>query len=306
MNRKITYSIAPQAANLTIGEFLQSEGYSRHVITHLKKTEEGILLNGVWAYTSQKLQENDQLVIKLIEETSSESILPVKMNLSILYEDEDILIIDKPANLSIHPSQNHFNDTLANALAYYFKEKNEPFIYRCVNRLDRDTSGLVLLAKNKLSSCILSDQVANREISRTYLAVVEGKTESTGRIDAPIGRKSGSTIERRVDFEYGDHAVTHYKRLFYENGYSLLEVHLETGRTHQIRIHMSYIGHPLPGDYLYNPNYDRINRQALHSYSLTFLHPITKEQLTFTAPLPEDITAIFNKAEIPLLKTDTP
>ena len=200
-------------------------------------------------------------------------------------------MVNKDAGVPIHPSQGNFYHTLANGLAYYFKEKGEPFIYRAINRLDRDTTGLLVLAKNPLSACILSDMVQKREIRRRYLAIVQGTLPLEGTIDAPIARADGSTIERCVNRIKGEEARTHYKRLYYDpvTGHSLAGLCLETGRTHQIRVHLKSIGHPLPGDFLYHPDYRYIRRQALHSYRLDFLHPIKKEPLSFKAPLPEDM-----------------
>lgn len=288
MNRSLTYQVTAAAEGKKVGEFLRTQGCSRQVVTDLKKTENGILLNHEWVYVNTLLKTGDILTIQLEETVSSENIVPVEMELDIVYEDQDIIVVNKPSDLPIHPSQRHYEDTLANGLAYYYKEKNEFFTFRCVNRLDRDTSGLVLLAKNRLSSCILSAQILERRISRTYFAIVEGKIADSGIIDVPIGRRPGSTIERIVDFENGERAVTHFWRKGYEDGYSLAEVHLETGRTHQIRVHMKHIGHPLPGDFLYNPDYSKISRQPLHSFQLSFCHPITKEDMLFTAPLPDD------------------
>jgi len=222
----------------------------------------------------------------------------MNLDFSIVYEDDDIIVVDKPANTPIHPSQNNFDNSLANGLAYYYKEKGIPFVFRCMNRLDRDTTGLVLLAKNMFSSCVLSDMVKNRDIHREYLAVVEGKLDSSGTIDAPIARKEGSVIERCIDFANGQKAVTHYRLLEHKDGYSLASIVLETGRTHQIRVHMKHIGHPLPGDFIYNPNYDHITRQALHSYKLEFVHPITKKAMEFTAPLPQDMKSLFPEIKL--------
>ena len=144
-----------------------------------------------------------------------------------------------------------------------------------------------------LSSAILSTAAARREISREYIAIASGKTPESGTIDAPIGRVAGSTIERQIDFENGERAITHYRRLAYHDGLSLLSLHLETGRTHQIRVHLKSIGHPLIGDFLYNPTDTTIKRQALHSYRLTFSHPITGESFVLTAPLPDDMHCLF-------------
>lgn len=286
MNRVLTYEITAEQAGTKIGDFLRSAGYSRHVIIHLKKTENGILLNGEWAYVGQFLKEGDHLEIRIIESESSEQIVPAELPLDIIYEDEDLLIINKPADMPIHPSINNYDNTLANALMWYYQQKGETFVYRCINRLDRDTTGLLIVAKNMLSGGILSDMSKKREIHREYLAIAEGEVPQEGVIDAPIARKEESVIERCVDFEKGDRAVTHYWRLDYRNGYSLVRLKLETGRTHQIRVHMKYIGYPLTGDYLYNPDYRILDHQALHSWKLAFRHPVTGAQMQFKADPP--------------------
>lgn len=286
MNRVLIYEITAEQAGTKIGDFLRRAGYSRHVIIHLKKTENGILLNGEWAYVGQFLKEGDHLEIRIIESESSEQIVPAELPLDIVYEDEDLLIINKPADMPIHPSINNYDNTLANALMWYYQQKGETFVYRCINRLDRDTTGLLIVAKNMLSGGILSDMSKKREIHREYLAIAEGEVPQEGVIDAPIARKEESVIERCVDFEKGDRAVTHYWRLDYRNGYSLVRLKLETGRTHQIRVHMKYIGYPLTGDYLYNPDYRILDHQALHSWKLAFRHPVTGAQMQFKADPP--------------------
>ena len=293
MIRQFTYRIEPEYDSLTIREYLSLKGYPNAVFVQLKKTPESVLLNGIWAYMRTKLSAGDELFIRLEESTSSAHILPVSMPLSICYEDEDILAVNKPAQMPVHPSLNHYDHTLANAVCGYYNDQEIPYTFRCVNRLDRDTTGLTLIAKHMLSSAILSTAAARREISREYIAIASGKTPESGTIDAPIGRVAGSTIERQIDFENGERAITHYRRLAYHDGLSLLSLHLETGRTHQIRVHLKSIGHPLIGDFLYNPTDTTIKRQALHSYRLTFSHPITRESFVLTAPLPDDMHCLF-------------
>ena len=295
MNRTLTYTITASDTATKIEHFLRNKGYSRQLLISLKQEQDSVLVNDKPRYMNERLADGDLLTIHIRENESSEKIEPVSLPLDILYEDEDLLVINKPAGMPIHPSINNYGNTLANALAYYFESQNKPFIFRCTNRLDRDTSGVTIIAKNQLSSGILSTMVMNHDVSREYLAIVKGTDlPDYGTIDAPIGRMPGSIIERRIDFEHGEHAVTHYRVLERKNGHSLVSLKLETGRTHQIRIHMKYLGYPLIGDYLYNPDMEHIKRQALHSYRMTFIHPITGTPMDICAALPNDMKRLFN------------
>lgn len=312
MERILNWIITAEQEGMTIDQFLRSRGCSHHVLTHLKRTEHGILCNDVWAYTSQKLKTGDEVTIRLIESESSEQILPVPLPLDIVYEDEDLLIINKSSDMPIHPSINNYENTLANAVMYHYQQQNIPFVYRCINRLDRDTSGLLIIAKHMFSGAVLSQMSARREIHREYLTIVEGTLPESGTISAPIARQEDSAIMRCVDETRGEAAVTHYQRISVfspasaqaestdstvsaapPSNLSLARVHLETGRTHQIRVHMKHIGHPLIGDFLYNPSsMNLIGRQALHSHRLTFTHPITGKQMDFFSDLPADMQAL--------------
>lgn len=294
MQRIITYTISPKDSGISILSFLRNNGFSKHILTTMKRADHAILLNGQPTFAKTALREQDVLCILVPEETGSEeSILPVKMSLDILYEDEDILVLNKPADMPVHPSAGNYENTLANGVAWYYRQQGETFVYRCINRLDRDTTGVLVLAKNLLSGALLSTQMKQRRIHRTYLALTDGIPPEKGTVCAPIARVNDSVITREVNFERSEPAVTHYERLAVSNGYALVELHLETGRTHQIRVHMNYIGCPLPGDFLYHPVFDRIGRQALHSFQLEFEHPITKEPLRFLAPVPEDFRKAF-------------
>lgn len=320
MRRTFTYPITAANDGMTVEEFLLCRGYSRRLIIDLKKSPDYLTLNGVHVYVTRRLKIGDMLNVLLPEDTASPGVVPTPMSLDILYEDEDLIVLNKAANLPIHPSQGNFSNTLANGMAWYFAEKGEPFVYRVINRLDRDTTGLLILAKHALSACILSNMVQKRQIHRTYLAAVSGdirdvltaggthKPQTTAigdirdvlitangddcaTIDAPIARVDGSTIERQVDFERGEQARTHLRLIAYNETLdaSLLELKLETGRTHQIRVHLKYAGHPLFGDFLYHPDYRFIRRQSLHSWKLEFRHPITGRKMAFTAPVPDDM-----------------
>lgn len=293
MDRILTYTITPQEDGMQVLEFLRSKGFSRHILTSMKPDKEALLVNGMRIGGRGILHAGDLFRVCVMETGSVEGIVPTPLPLNILYEDEDILVLNKPADMPVHPSIGNYTNTLANAAAFYFQQKGMLCPFRCINRLDRDTSGALILAKNALSAAILSAQMRNREICRTYLAVVCGVTPPSGTVSAPIGRVSDSVIQRQVDPEHGESAVTHYERLAVRNDHSLLEIHLETGRTHQIRVHMGYIGHPLPADYLYHPVYDHFKRQPLHSFQLNFRHPLTGKNLFFTAPVPKDMAQAF-------------
>lgn len=294
MERIFEYQISSGEEGRKLGDFLREKGYSRQLLRQLKETENGLLRNGQPTFMTIALKNGDRIRVRLLEKAErSEAIMPAPLPFEIVYEDEDLLVINKPADMPIHPSfQNHGN-TLADALTWHYQQQGKEFVYRCINRLDRDTTGLLIVARHQLSASILSDMVRKREIHREYLAIVEGIPPEKGTISAPIGRKEGSAILREVNFETGEPARTHFTRLETRNGLSLVSLKLETGRTHQIRVHMAYIGCPLIGDYLYYPDHTRINRQALHSYRLSFLHPITGKALSFTAPLPEDMERAF-------------
>lgn len=294
MEKVLEYIISSDTNPVTVLDFLKQEGFSRHILSSMKNSSGNcIVLNGERGFGRSVLKEGDRLVVTVPEVESGENIIRTEMNLDILYEDEDILVINKPAGMPVHPSMGNYENTLANGIAWYFSQKGEDFVYRCINRLDRDTTGALILAKNPLSAAVLSVQMKRRQIRRTYLALVDGILPESGVVDAPIARMEGAVITREVNFETGESAVTHYERLAVGRYYSLAELHLETGRTHQIRVHMKYIGHPLPGDYLYHPDYRRIQRQPLHSFQLEFTHPITKEPMLFTAPVPEDFRIAF-------------
>lgn len=296
MNRNIDYIIDEDSAGLRVEQFLRRKRYSGQNLSEIKRMPKSILVNGVHYYMRQELSTGDHLQVRICETQNSEKIPPTKLPLDIIYEDEDLLVLNKPAGMPIHPSLNNYTNSMANALAYYFQSQGKPFIFRCCNRLDRDTSGLTIVSKHLVSGSILSDMTKYREVHREYLAIARGSvTPSEGTIQAPLGRKEGTIIERTVDWEHGEDAVTHYKVVKEANGHSLVSLRLETGRTHQIRIHMKYLGYPLIGDYLYNPDMEYMTRQALHSHHMEFTHPVTGEHMSFTAPLPEDMARVMQE-----------
>lgn len=293
MNRVIDYIIDEADDGLRIEQYLRRKGYSGQNLAEIKRMPKSVLVNGEHYYMKQELNTGDHLSIHICETKCSEKIPPIQIPLDIVYEDEDIIVINKPAGMPIHPSLNNYTNSMANALAWYYQEQGKPFIFRCCNRLDRDTSGLTVVAKHLVSGNILSDMVRRRDIHREYLAIVRGHVSpEAGTINAPLARKPGTIIERTVDWEQGETAITHYRLVEERNGHSLVSLRLETGRTHQIRIHMKYLGYPLIGDYLYNPDMEYIGRQALHSHRLSFTHPITGKPMEFTAPLPKDMEKV--------------
>lgn len=426
--RQIDYIIPESFHGHTVEAFLRSEGYSRTTLYHLRNTRalsaaehiptdmpaanadsrtictstvrighttetesgsiDGLVLNGHRSYLKEVLSTGDRLRCNILETEDSPNVIETEIPLSIVYEDEDLLVIDKPAGLPIHPSMGHYEHTLGNALCWYTHHVlgYEHYVNRIVNRLDRDTSGLLIAAKNMHAAARLGDMIRAHEIQREYLAIasgdmrdifrdldtdaasqectvscrtpadqyemhsVKGSTQDSlstpkgtalpsglylsrsadpayayvrlqnldGRfpdsladipalsdpanpvlglhftVDAPIGRKEDSVIERCIDYTQGDYAVTHGLLLSYneEKNLSLLRLKLETGRTHQIRVHMKYLGHPLPGDFLYHPDERFITRQPLHSWRLRFRHPLSGKLLELTAPLPEDMRCL--------------
>lgn len=300
MTRTVQYKIEEQHNGKYISMFLKEKEYSRAVIIELKKTKTGIQKNGTWAGVNEILNTGDILEICLTEQGASENIVPKEFQLDILYEDEDILVVNKPYDTPIHPSVNNYNNTLANGVVHYYQQQNKPYIFRCINRLDRDTTGVTILAKNLISASILSKRMKERGLSRTYVAFVEGITKEEGTIDLPIGREEGTIIKRKIDEKEGKHAVTHYCKLeelqVEGKAVSVVALQLETGRTHQIRVHMASIGHPLLGDFLYNESNHMLTRQALHAASCAFYHPITGEYKRITAPLPKDMAMLMQRS----------
>ncbi|MGN0346364.1 MAG: RluA family pseudouridine synthase [Lachnospiraceae bacterium] len=300
MERILQYFISKEYENVTLRQYLTDHSYAPGIQKILRGDIRYAKINGIPSYLTTRLQENDRVEIIIPEQTEASAILPVPLSFDIVYEDEDLIVINKPANMPIHPSIHNYDNTLANALADYYKDAPSPFVFRCLMRLDRDTSGLTIVAKNRLSASILSGQMMRREIQKNYLAITSGYVEpKQGTVNAPIARKEESCIERCVDFEKGEEAITHYRVLqhFTKNNhaYSLISLSLETGRTHQIRVHMKHLGYPLIGDFLYFPEDTTMKRQALHVHSISFSHPINGNRLSFEVPLPEDMQNLLPK-----------
>lgn len=281
--------------------------FSTRLIIHLKQQERGILKNGARAFTNAILQEGDQLCLNLEETEDSCQVIPQDIPISVIYEDEALIVLNKPADTVIHPTHNYQSGTLSNGLAYHYNKQGLHTKIRPVSRLDRDTSGLVLFAKNAWVQDCLSNRKIQLQMKKQYIALTHGIWAPTqGTIDLPIARVPGSTIEREIS-EEGDRAVTHYTTLqTFANEYSLMEFTLETGRTHQIRVHCKASGHPIVGDTLYYsdayPQTLGLTRQALHSHRLTFVHPFTQKEVCLSAPLPADMEKALQKLQTDILK----
>lgn len=252
---------------------------SDRLICKLKK-QNRLIVNNNNVYINYTLNIDDEVSINIDFEEENDNIVSCNMDLSILYEDEAILVIDKTQGISIHPSQSHYEDSLANGVKKYFEKIGLKRKIRPVNRLDKDTSGIVIFAKNDYIHECFVKQMKSKNYIKKYLGIVEGILDvKSGKIEAPIARKNGSIIEREVN-PNGEIAITNYKVLEeYNNKYSLLEFILETGRTHQIRVHCKYLGHPLLGDSLYGNKSDVYKGQALIAYKIEFIHPITKNKM---------------------------
>ncbi len=270
---------------MTLQNFLLGQkNVSRRLLTKLKRIDGGITRGGSTVRSVDTVYPGDVILLKN-DDTSLLEPNP-SLNVPIAYENENLVVFDKPGNMPVHPSVKHQGDTLGNYFAALYPE----LTFRPVNRLDRDTSGLCIAAKNAHSANILQGNC-----SKIYYTAVHGCTDGFGTIDAPIARETESIILRCVR-EDGQKAVTHYKTLRRSEKYSLVEVRLETGRTHQIRVHFAHIGHPVAGDELYGGSREDISRQALHCGSISFREPLTKEYITVNSALPQDIMSLFGNA----------
>ena len=291
--------ITEEQSGATVLDILNKEKYPSAFITFLKKRDRGIMLNGERVTVRKTVKCGDILELEYADEKTvaeESEILPVNIPIDIIYEDEDVIAVNKPANMPTHPSHNHHDDTLANALRYYFDKRDIPFIFRSVNRLDNNTSGIVLIAKNRLSASRLSKEISDGHIKKSYLAVLNGApVPENGEICAPIKRVGDSIITREVHPE-GAYALTKYKTLYSGDMFSLVEASPITGRTHQLRVHFSHIGHPICGDTLYGYPSHFISRQALHAYKLSFNHPISRKAITLKATPPEDMQKLLTTA----------
>ena len=283
MPEQLKFSVEEKHDNMQAKRYLkQVHGLSTRLITRLKNTPDGILMDGKLLRAVDFVKAGAVITVNLPDE-QSEYIEPIAGKLDILYEDSFILAVNKPPFMPVHPVKQHQTDTLANVVVYYARQRGESYVFRAHNRLDRDTSGIVLIAKDKFTINKLKNGV-----KKTYTALVHGKIDHGGTIAKPIGLLDDSKMVRHVLSE-GTPAITHYAPIAFNEQATLLKLQLETGKTHQIRCHMSSMGHPLVGDDLYGGKREFINRQALHCGTVEFTHPVTSEIITVTAPLPNDI-----------------
>lgn len=275
---------------MTIREYLRDVlSFSRRLIVSIKFDGGSILVNGNPKTVRYLLATGDQLVIQFPPEKKGFYMHAENIPLSIVYEDDDILVLNKQAGIATTPSPLQPSGTIANGLLAYYEAQDIPYTVHIVTRLDRDTSGLLLVAKHRYSHSLLARDQQKGLIKRKYAAIVPAKLiNKQGVIDAPIGRKEGSIIEREVT-DRGKEARTYYRVKKESIDYSLLELELETGRTHQIRVHLSHLGHPIVGDSLYGKATNQMKRQALHCVELQFNHPITQLPLSFVLAIPQDM-----------------
>ena len=282
--------IANDLSNYTnIRQVLKNEfNMSNRLITKLKQNKL-ISLNGNETFLDKSLAINDVVSCNLDYDEEYKNIIPVKMDLNILYEDDSFLIINKPVGIAVHPSILHYNNSLSNGIKYYFDSIGLKKKIRPVNRLDKDTTGIVIFAKNEYIQECLVKQMQSNKFHKEYIALLTGNlNKNNGKIEAPISRKENSIIERCIN-PNGEYALTYYELIKNYTDFCLVKFILKTGRTHQIRIHSKYIGNPILGDTLYGIPSELINRQALHCYKLRFIHPMTKKGLELIAPIPEDM-----------------
>ena len=278
-------------SHMSLEEFLYGNNISGRLFRRLYKRKH-IYLNGKFVRKSTALKKGDKITIYMEDE--EDDISPEKMELDIVYEDDDLLIINKQADIVVHPTKSHQKNTLSNGIAYHFKENDIKKKIRFVNRLDMDTTGILIVAKNPYAHQQMAIQFEENTVTKKYYALVEGVVEkSEDTIDLPIGREEEASI-RKIVTKNGQEALTTYKLVERYNGATLLEVQIFTGRSHQIRVHMNHIGHPIIGDSLYNKKSPYINRQALHSYYLKAKHPRSHNEIEFIAPLPRDMEHLIN------------
>ena len=288
MGNKLKFKVPPECDNIKAQNFLRNQcNLSSRMITRLKREKDGILMEGKILRTVDFVKSGKVVEINMPSEKSA--VFPVCGDINIMFEDSNLLVVNKPPSMPVHPVKQHQCDTLANIVSYYSLQKGESYVFRAVNRLDKDTSGLVVIAKDRFTA----NSIKNK-INKFYYAICHGRLEGENTINKPIGMQDGSIMVRRIKHD-GLPSVTHYKSLFSSDEFSFVKLWLETGRTHQIRCHMSSIGHPLLGDDLYGGKLDKLNRQALHCGEIEFIHPVNGNKINIKADLPNDMKAVLNE-----------
>jgi 23S rRNA pseudouridine1911/1915/1917 synthase len=300
----LQYMVPPEEDGWLLRTILQNRlQLSRKLLSRLKLTEAGITVNGERCYITVRVRSGDLVEIRMQEE-ESEDILPQDIPIDRVYEDDHLLIVNKPPGMIVHPTHGHYTNTLANGVVHYWKTRGERYRFRPVHRLDQETSGVLAIAKNPYAHQSISEQMQEDQVQKLYLAVVYGTlAENSGTIDAPIDRSVDNPHVRVVTRD-GYRAVTHYRVVARYASATLVELRLETGRTHQIRVHMQHIGHPLIGDKMYlldQParfkGMPMIDRHALHAHRLGFKHPVDRRELEFVAELPDDMQRLIKELE---------
>jgi 23S rRNA pseudouridine1911/1915/1917 synthase len=291
----LKYVVEQNILDIKVFDYLTENKKLSGRFTKSAGLEHRILVNGKKANLKYRLKSGDNIEI-IVKKDETQDILPEDLNIEIAYEDDDIIVVNKPAFMLVHPTPNNPNGTLSNGVMYHFKKTNRNCIVRLVSRLDRDTSGLILIAKNSYSHMSFAKAMEENKITKSYLAVVHGILEpQEGTINLPIGKCADNPIKRCFRRD-GQKSITHYKTIEIYSNASLVELRLETGRTHQIRVHLSHLGHPIFGDSLYGKEENEfINRQALHAYKLVFPHPRSGETIELESQLPEDIKKLIKK-----------
>ncbi len=299
---RLVYQISEANSEERIDKCLAelNEHLSRSYIQKLIK-DKAIYVNGVGVKASYQTQEGDEIVLEVPESTQP-NILPQDIPLDVVYEDDDVILVNKPKGMVVHPAAGHDTDTLVNALMWHCRENlsgiNGVLRPGIVHRIDMNTTGILIACKNDNAHNFISEQLKVHSISRRYYALVHGVIKEDGTVNAPIGRSPNNRKKMAINERNGKSAVTHYRVLETFRGYTWIECQLETGRTHQIRVHMSSIGHPLVGDDVYGPAkpaFSGLQGQTLHAYLLGFVHPTTKEYMEFQTALPAYFEALLEK-----------
>ena len=294
---ELRFTVPETCQGDTVQNFLRRNcGLSWRMVVKLKQVERGITADGEAVRTIDRLQAGQEVVLRLPEDTVR--VEPMDLPLQVVYEDEHLLIVDKPPYLAVHPSAGKTDPTLANIVVAHFAKEGQPLSFRPVNRLDRNTSGLLLAAKNAPAAYALAGKT-----EKTYLAIVLGRLEGSGVIDRPIRIKEGCCITREVG-EGGKESITHWEALAGDGDVTLVRLRLETGRTHQIRVHMASMGHPLAGDTMYGTDETVMPRHGLHCACMSLTHPVTGEFIRVNSPLPADMRGVLESRGLDVSRWD--